>query len=183
MDIKCLYLYWITLWAKSAVLPRDPARATLDGSSDTTGENRSIRRKSAVFGRDKLNNTLLTCHRRNFNQITELSRNRTLVAMVKETCTTTVQPASRFAFVKHGQIKTLACALFFACFFFFVWFFLFHQWHVAHSLQVNVFVLYGRIKTLPCALILLLFLFHLLYTAIPLSPLPHSFPAALLIDG
>ena len=46
-----------------------------------------------MFGRDKLDNTLLTCDQGNLNQITTRSRNRTLVTVVKDTCTTTVPPA------------------------------------------------------------------------------------------
>ena len=64
-------------------------------SSVTTGGNRSTRRKPAMFGRDKLDNTLLTCDKGNLNQITARSRNRTLVIGVGDTCTTTVSPAPR----------------------------------------------------------------------------------------
>ena len=45
-----------------------------------------------MLGRDKLDNTLLTCDQGNFNQITVRSRNRTLVTVVRDTCTTTVPP-------------------------------------------------------------------------------------------
>ena len=46
-----------------------------------------------MLGRVKLNNTLLTCDQGNFNQITARGRNRTLVTVVRDTCTTTVPPA------------------------------------------------------------------------------------------
>ena len=91
--MKWLYLYWITLSATTAVLPRSPLRSTPRGSSVTTGGNRSTRRKPAMFGRDKLDNILLTCDQGNFNQITECCRNRTPITLVKDTCTTTVPPA------------------------------------------------------------------------------------------
>ena len=44
------------------------------------------------LGRVKLDNTLLTCDEGNFNQITARSRNRTLVTVVRGTCSTTVSP-------------------------------------------------------------------------------------------
>ena len=90
--VTCLYLYWITLPATWAVLPRGPVRATPHRSSVTTGGNRITRRKPATLGRVKLENTLLTCDKGNFNQIAALSRNRTLVTVVRDTCTTTVPP-------------------------------------------------------------------------------------------
>ena len=93
VPLKCLYIYWITLSAKRAVLPKVPIRATPHGSSVSTGGNRSTRRKLAMFGRVKLDNTLLTCDQGNFNQITPRSRNRILVTVVRDTCTTTVSPA------------------------------------------------------------------------------------------
>ena len=62
------------------------------GPSVSAGGNRSSRRKPAMFGRVKLDNTLLTCDQGNFNQITVWSRNRTLVTVVKDTCSTTVPP-------------------------------------------------------------------------------------------
>ena len=96
--VKCLYLYWITLSAFSAVLPRSPVRVAPHGSSVTERGNRGIRRKRAMLGRDKLDNILLTCDRDNFNQITAWSRNRTLVTVVRDTCTTTVPPASQACF-------------------------------------------------------------------------------------
>ena len=46
-----------------------------------------------MLGRVKLDNTLLTCDKGNFNQITARCRNRTLVTVVRDTCTTTVPPA------------------------------------------------------------------------------------------
>ena len=88
-------LYWITLSANWAVLPRGIARDTPHGSSVTTGGNLSTRRKPTMFGRVKLDNNLLTCNQGNFNQITARSRNRTLVTVVRDTCTSTVPPASR----------------------------------------------------------------------------------------
>ena len=45
-------------------------------------------------GRVKLDNTLLTCDQGNFNQITARSRNRTLVTVVRDMCTTTVPPVA-----------------------------------------------------------------------------------------
>ena len=78
--VKCLYLYWIILSVIWAVLSRGPLNAILHGSSVTTGENRGTRRKPAMLGRVKLDNTPLTCDQDNFNQITARSRNRTLVS-------------------------------------------------------------------------------------------------------
>ena len=51
------------------------------------------RRKPAILGRVKPDNTLLTCDQVNFNQITAQSRSRTLVTLVRDTYTTTVPPA------------------------------------------------------------------------------------------
>ena len=93
VKVKCLYLYWITLSATWAVLPRGPIRATPHESSVTTGGNRSTRRKPAMVGRDKLDNTLLTYDKGNFNQITARSWNRNLVTVGRNTCTTTVPSA------------------------------------------------------------------------------------------
>ena len=76
-EVKCIYLYWITLSGIWAVLPRGPVKATPHGSNVTTGGNRSTRRKPAMFGRVKLDNTLLTCDQGNFNQITARSQNQT----------------------------------------------------------------------------------------------------------
>ena len=42
-----------------------------------------------MLGGVKLDNTLLTCDKGNFNQITAWSRNRTLVTVVRDMCTTT----------------------------------------------------------------------------------------------
>ena len=80
--VKCLYLYWITLSAISAILPRSPVGVKPHGSSVTAGENRGSQRKFAMLGRDKLDNNLLICDRGNFSQITAWSRNRTLVTEV-----------------------------------------------------------------------------------------------------
>ena len=95
VKVKCLYLYWITLSAIWAVLPRGPVRANPHGSSVTTGGNRSTRRKPAMLGRVKLDNTLLTCDQANFYQINARNRNWTLVTVMRDTCTTTVPPAPR----------------------------------------------------------------------------------------
>ena len=46
-----------------------------------------------MLGGVKLDNTLLTCDQGNFNQITTRLRNRTLVTVVRDMCTTTVLPA------------------------------------------------------------------------------------------
>ena len=45
-----------------------------------------------MFGRVKLDNTLLTCDQANFNHIIARSWNLTRVTVVKDTCTTTVPP-------------------------------------------------------------------------------------------
>ena len=66
-----------------AVLPRGPLRATPHGSSVTTRENGSTRRKPAMLGGVKLDSTLLTCDQGNFNQITARSWNQTLVTVVR----------------------------------------------------------------------------------------------------
>ena len=42
---------------------------------------------------EKQDNTVLTYDQGNFNQITTRSRNRTLVTIVRDTCTATVPPA------------------------------------------------------------------------------------------
>ena len=60
------------------------------------GGNWSTRIKPAVLGRDKLDNTLLTCDQGNFNQITAQSRNRTQVTEVRDTCTNTVPPVTNY---------------------------------------------------------------------------------------
>ena len=54
-----------------------------------------------MFGRVKLDNTLLTCDQGNLNQITARSRNRTLVTVVRDTCTITVHKTVNFL----GQLK------------------------------------------------------------------------------
>ena len=46
-----------------------------------------------MLDRVKLGNTLLTCDQGNFNQITAWSRDRILVAVVRNMCVTTVSPA------------------------------------------------------------------------------------------
>ena len=53
-------------------------------------------KKLAMVSRDKLDNTLLTSNQGNFNQITAQSQNRTLVTVVRNTCTTAVPPAPYF---------------------------------------------------------------------------------------
>ena len=88
----CVYLYWITLSASWAALPRGSVRATRHGSSVTTGRNQSTWRKPAMLGRVKLDNPLLTCDQGNFNQITPRSRNRTLMIVVRDTHAVTVPP-------------------------------------------------------------------------------------------
>ena len=40
-----------------------------------------------MLGRNKLDNTLLTCDQGNSNQITAQTQNRSLVTVVRETCT------------------------------------------------------------------------------------------------
>ena len=45
-----------------------------------------------MLGRVKLDNILFTRDQGNFNRITVRSRNRTLVTVVRDTCTTTVPP-------------------------------------------------------------------------------------------
>ena len=45
-----------------------------------------------MLGRVKLENTLLTCDKGNFNQITARSQNRSLVIVVRDTSTATVPP-------------------------------------------------------------------------------------------
>ena len=54
------------------------------GSSVTTGGNRSTWRKPTMLGKVKLDNTLLTCDKGNFNQITARSRNIILVAEMRD---------------------------------------------------------------------------------------------------
>ena len=57
-----------------AVLPRVSVRATPHRSSVNTVGNQSTRRKPAMLGRVKLDNTPLTCDQGNFNQIAAWSR-------------------------------------------------------------------------------------------------------------
>ena len=61
-------------------------------SSVTTGGNQSTQRKPVMLGRGKLNNTLLTCDKGSFNEITAQSQNQTLVTVTRDMCTTTVPP-------------------------------------------------------------------------------------------
>ena len=58
-----------------------------------TRGNRSTWRKPARLGKVRLHNIYLTRDQGNFNQVTTWSRNRTLVTVVTDTCTTTVPPA------------------------------------------------------------------------------------------
>ena len=95
LQLSTFIYNWITLSATWAVLPGGQVRATSHGSSVTTRGNRSTRRKPAMLGRVKLDNTLLTCDQDNFNQITARRQNRTLVTVVRDTCSTTVPPAPR----------------------------------------------------------------------------------------
>ena len=76
VQVKCLYLYWITLLFTQAVLHK---------SSATTGGNRSTQRKPAMFGWVKLDSTLLTFEQGNFNQIyiSAWSRSRTFVTVLR----------------------------------------------------------------------------------------------------
>ena len=60
-----------------------------------------------MFGRVKLDNTLLTCDQDNFNQITAQSRNRTLVTVVRDMYTTTVPPALPVIQFIQGRNTTL----------------------------------------------------------------------------
>ena len=83
VKVKCLDLYWLTISTIWTIFPGSPVKATPHGSSVTTGGNRSTRRKPAMLGRVKLDNTLLTCDQGNFNQITARSRNRALVTVVR----------------------------------------------------------------------------------------------------
>ena len=62
------------------------------GCSVTAGGNRRIPKKPAMLGTVKQDNTILTCDQGCFNQIRARSRNRTLVTVVRDTCTTTVPP-------------------------------------------------------------------------------------------
>ena len=97
--LKCLYLYWITYQLPKLLSLKvqygsslmDPVllQETGNRSTCTTG-NRSTWRKPAKLSRVKLDNTLLTYDQGSFNQITIRSRNRTLVTVVTNTCTTTV---------------------------------------------------------------------------------------------
>ena len=48
-----------------------------------------------MFDEVKLNNTLLTRDQSNFGEITAWCRSRTLITVVRHTCTTTVLPATR----------------------------------------------------------------------------------------
>ena len=60
-----------------------------------------------MLRRDKLENTLLPCEQGNFDKITARSRNRTLVTVVRDTCTTTVPPAPHKCQNVQGQILAL----------------------------------------------------------------------------
>ena len=93
---KKVYLYWISLSATKAALPRGLVRGTPHGSSVVTAGSRSTGRKPGVLGRIKLNNTLLTCEQGNFNQVIARSRNLIPVTVVRDTCTTTVPPSTSF---------------------------------------------------------------------------------------
>ena len=61
-----------------------------------------------MLGRVKLDNTLLTCNQGNFNQITVWSQNQTLVAVVRNTCTTTVPPAHQHLSTKSHVYAAFA---------------------------------------------------------------------------
>ena len=53
--------------------------------------------------------TLLTCDQGNFNHVTARSRNRTIVTVVRDTCTTTVAsaPPLQAIYMESGQRVTL----------------------------------------------------------------------------
>ena len=86
--------------------------ATSRGSSIFTGGNWSARRKPVMLGRAKLDNILLTFDQGKFNLITTRSRNRTIVTVVRDTCTSTVPPALRMltlgCFTRVNQAQTQA---------------------------------------------------------------------------
>ena len=111
-NLKCLYLYWIALSAIWAVLPKGPVRANPHGSSVTAGGIRNTRRKPAMLGRVTLDNTLLTCDKGNFNQITAGSRNRILVTVVRDTCTTTLPQAPRLKWWKNSILARWSAVVF-----------------------------------------------------------------------
>ena len=77
-----------------------------------------------MLGRVKLGNTLLTCDQGNFNQITACSRNRTLVTVVRDTCTITVPLATMLSQISmslnHLATKTNNRSLFDRFFFIFI---------------------------------------------------------------
>ena len=91
-SIMCLFTLDNPISCNSAVLARGSARGSPHGFGVTTGRNRSTQRKLAKLGGVKLDHTLLTCDQGNFNQITTRLWNRTLVTVVRDTCTTTVLP-------------------------------------------------------------------------------------------
>ena len=70
VNVKCLYLYSITLSASEAFLRKGLIRPSPHGSNVTIGRNRSTGRKPPVFGKVKLDRPLLTCDQGNFNQTT-----------------------------------------------------------------------------------------------------------------
>ena len=83
------------------------------GSGVTTGGNRSTRRKPALLGRVKLDNTLHTCDQGKFKQITARSRNPTPVTVVRDLCTTTVVHQIRDQFCLYHPPQNLAQGILF----------------------------------------------------------------------
>ena len=58
-----------------------------------------------MLGGVKPDNTLFTCDKGNFNQITTQGRNRALVTVTRDTCTNTVSPAPPIASVIVMKLK------------------------------------------------------------------------------
>ena len=95
--LKCLYLYWKTLSATQAVLLMgDPSwvqcyyRRKPEYSEETGVLGENLRCLVESNWTRIFSNVALI--KGNFNQITARSRNRTLVTVVRDTCTTTVPP-------------------------------------------------------------------------------------------
>ena len=65
-----------------------------------------------MLGRVKLDNTLLTRDQGNFNQITARIRNRTLVTVVRDTCTTAVSLAPTENLLSHNKVTQSECFYF-----------------------------------------------------------------------
>lgn len=88
----CLYLYWINVSATRSDFFRGQVRDTPHGCSVTAVGNRRIPKKPAMFSTVKQDNTILTCDKGSFNQIRARGWNRTLVKLVRDSCTTTLPP-------------------------------------------------------------------------------------------